>query len=104
MDFFIGMILEEEQDDDDVSALLAVENENREVLQMFENRSKEGVYNLLVLKHLSDNDTKFKEFFRLTPQLFYTVLHHIKDEISTQPTNKHPTPISPEEKLCLALR
>lgn len=104
MDFFIAMVLAEEQDDDDVSALLAVGSENNTVLEMFENRNKEGVYELLVLKHLSDNDTKFREFLRLTPQLFYIVLNHIKDEISSQPTNKHRTPISPEEKLCLTLR
>lgn len=102
MDFFIAMVLEEEQDDDDESVAVCTENNN--VSKMFKNRAKEGVYELLVLKHLSDNDTKFKEFFRLTPHLFHSVLNHIKDEISSQPTNKHPVPISPEEKLCLTLR
>lgn len=78
------MILEEEQDDDDDEyyALLEVCSEHNRVLKMFENRDKEGAYKLLVLKHLSDNDTKFKEFFRLTPQLFHTVLNYIKNEIN----------------------
>ena len=53
---------------------------------MFENRAKEGD-ELLVLKNLSDNNTKFKEFFRLTPQLFHTVPNYNKDEISLQSTN-----------------
>ncbi|KAG5868842.1 hypothetical protein JTB14_012779 [Gonioctena quinquepunctata] len=99
MDFFNAMVLEEEQDDDDESALLEVRTENNTVLKLFEDRAQEGVYELLVLKHFVDNNTKFKAFFRLTPQLFHTVLNCIEGEVSSQPT-----PISPKEKLCLTLR
>lgn len=71
--------------------------------QMYKKRAEEGAYNILILKHLIDSDTLFKEYFRLTPMLFNTVLSFIKIDLELVPV-RHFQTISPEEQLCITLR
>ncbi|GFT15149.1 DDE Tnp4 domain-containing protein [Trichonephila clavipes] len=71
---------------------------------VFKNRSSEGVFQILVCRHLHCNDEKFRQYFRLTPVLFDYVLNNIRDELTSKPYNRHKKPICPEEKLCILVR
>lgn len=96
----LALLLTEEDEDDDYLNLILESNSS----DLFLKRNQEGTYEMLVLRHLVDNDTKFREFFRLTPHLFNEVLNNIKDDIKSTPSKRYPIPISPQEKLCLTLR
>ncbi|GFU02559.1 DDE Tnp4 domain-containing protein [Trichonephila clavipes] len=81
------------------------EEENRsEESELFQNRSSEGAFQILVCRHLPCNDEKFRQYFRLTPVLFDYVLNNIRDELTSKPYNRHKKPICPEEKLCILVR
>ncbi|GFU65351.1 uncharacterized protein TNCV_2836611 [Trichonephila clavipes] len=98
-------------DDLDVALLLYLEDEqssseenHSEESELFKNRSSEGVFQILVCRHLHCNDEKFRQYFRLTPVLFDYVLNNIRDELTSKPYNRHKKPICPEEKLCILVR
>lgn len=71
---------------------------------LFVNRNVEGAYVVLINRHLIDNDTKFKEYFRLTPHLFQKLLNAITNDLQREPSIRYPEPIPPKLKLCLLLR
>lgn len=71
---------------------------------LFTTRNEEGVYNTTIKRHLMDNDTKFRQYFRLTPFLFHRVLAPIESKIRKPPSIRYPEPIEPKLKLCLTLR
>lgn len=58
----------------------------------------------LVDRYLMDDDTKFKEYFRLSPYLFGMVLDAVKQDIDSISTTWIPKPISARIKLCVTLR
>lgn len=64
----------------------------------------EGTCNILIKRHLVDHDTKFQQYFRLTPYLFDRVLTFVKNDLIKCKTNANRRPISPEEQLCIGLR
>lgn len=72
--------------------------------EMILSREKEGAFNLLIKKYLMTNDDKFVEYFRVSLPMFHTILEHISNDITSTPCNRHPNPISPEQKLCVTLR
>lgn len=76
----------------------------RQIAPMFANRKQEGALEILIHRHLIDDDTKFKEYFRLSPHLFKYVLNAIKNDIHSVPNNTHPEPVSPDHKLYITLR
>lgn len=78
--------------------------QREKMLQMYRKRQQEGCYNILYWNHLVDDDTKFRQYFRLSPYLFNYVLSHIENDITKPFTNFVAKPISPREKLCMALR
>lgn len=59
---------------------------------------------ILIDRYLLDDDTKFTEYFRLSPYLFNFVLAQIKDDLELLPMSSNKNPIKPNEKLCLTLR
>ncbi|KAG8175134.1 hypothetical protein JTE90_011641 [Oedothorax gibbosus] len=71
---------------------------------MLQRRRVEGAYENLVKRHLFGNDTKFKEYFRLSINLFQQVLTLIEGYVAARPCNRRRQPISVAEKLCLTLR
>ena len=96
-------------DDLDTALLIYLEDESSEderleESQLFECRSTEGAFSILIVRRLHCNEEKFREYFRLTPVLFDYVLNHIRDQLTSRPYNRHRNPISSEEKLCLFLR
>lgn len=71
---------------------------------IIKNRDTEGVYKILIRNHLLTFEDTFQKYFRVTPNIFHTILSRIRDDISTKPCNRVPHPISAEQKLCLTLR
>lgn len=71
---------------------------------MYKQRNAEGAYNVLVERHLLDDDTKFQRYFRLTPHLFHRVLSKIEPELKKEPTTWVQKPITARQKLCITLR
>lgn len=97
LDLAILVYLEDEESSED-------ENHRLEESALFKNRVTEGAFQILVCRHLHFNDEKFRQYFRLTPELFDYVLNHIKDDLTCKPYNRHKKPICPEEKLCILVR
>lgn len=95
-------------DDDDFFLLILLANSTRcEKNKMFEKRNREGSYEILVKRHLLDNDSMFVTYFRLSPYLFYKVVDLIRDDIGVSSKvlgGAKKYRISPEQKLCIALR
>lgn len=71
---------------------------------MYRQRRMEGAHNVLIDRHLLDDETKFREYFRLSSHLFQTVLQSIKTDIEGTATTWNNKPIPPEQKLCITLR
>lgn len=97
LDIVLFHLLEDEFEED----VIKKRNGTR---QLFKKRRTEGAFQLLICQHLIDDDTKFREYFRLTPNLFDYVLQHIKDDIMYLVLNRKQEPITPKEKLCITLR
>lgn len=100
MDYFdvaLVIILEEEESSEE-------ETQREPESELFKKRREEGAYQILVCRHLFNNENKFREYLRLTPILFDYVLNYIKEDITLKPTNRIPNPLSPEQKLCVFLR
>ncbi|GFY60565.1 hypothetical protein TNIN_231141 [Trichonephila inaurata madagascariensis] len=96
LDVALVMYLEDEQSSEEES--------RSEESELFKNRSSEGVFQILVCRHLHCNDEEFRQYFRLTAVLFDYVLNNIPDELTSKPYNRHKKPICPEEKLCILVR
>uniref|UniRef100_A0A0A9YPI3 Homogentisate 1,2-dioxygenase n=1 Tax=Lygus hesperus TaxID=30085 RepID=A0A0A9YPI3_LYGHE len=56
---------------------------------MFEEREKEGAYNILITRQLLDNGVKFKEFFRFTPDQFFTEFNSFNHRIHNCETSSY---------------
>lgn len=98
------LLIEEEEEEDLVLDLLLSERQNKRENRMFSKRRLEGAYQLTIEKRLFGDEQKFREYFRLSRELFYVVLQHIREDITKNPYNRQRNPISPEEKLSLTLR
>lgn len=95
-------LLEEEFEDEDVLILNSLKKRNT-TDSIFKSRRIEGVFEILIKRHLFNNEKKFQEYFRLSRSLFKSVLNSIKSDINKEPYRNR-KPISPEEKLCITLR
>lgn len=97
-----------DDDDDDVLLMLCMQAitsaKRKKTHEMFENREAEGIYRLFITKYLLTEDDKFMKYLRVTPYLFSRILDNIRFLITTVPTNGVSNPISPQQKLCVALR
>lgn len=78
------------------------QSQKREVDIFFKNRGEEGAFEILIEKYLTDNDTKFAEYFRLTPAEFEIVYNATL--IDLEPRRQNKNPISARQKLCISLR
>lgn len=100
----ILLLLEEEAEEEYCALHLLKYRKRRKVDEMFLKRRQEGAFKLLIEPRLSDNDNKFREYFRVNKELFATVLSYIECDIARNPYNRQHFPISPKEKLCITLR
>lgn len=95
--------MQEEDEDEEDLFLLHLARKKNPIDAIFKSRKKEGAFEILIKRHLFQNDKKFKEYFRLSISLFQTVLNYIKSDIDKIPYRNR-NPISPEEKLSITLR
>jgi hypothetical protein len=92
-----AIILEDEEDD------LLIYCMGESAKGIFKKRKDEGYYSTLIGRYLMDSEIKFREFFRVSRDIFHLILPEIKEDI-TRSCNRWQTPISAEQKLCLTLR
>ncbi|XP_063219239.1 uncharacterized protein LOC134531043 [Bacillus rossius redtenbacheri] len=100
MEAAISAVLLEEDADDDLLLSCFLEDDS----DIFRRREDEGCYSVLILRHLIDNETKFREYFRVSTEIFDTILGFVKEDITRLQCNRVKRPISAEQKLCLTLR
>ena len=91
-------------DEDEAVILESYSNNRKSISTMFLNRQEEGAYNILINKHLLDEEEKFQRYFRLTREQFNLIFNDIKDDLYISPCNRVMAPISPAEKLAVTLR
>jgi len=72
--------------------------------KIFKNRASEGFFEILINKHLKNNEIKFRDFFQINHDQFEFLLLLVEKELTVQPSNGVRKPISPAEKLAVTLR
>lgn len=97
-------LLLEEVDEEEMIIKHILCNKTKKVHEMFRARKMEGFFNILIEKHLYQDDRKFREFFRLSWDQFNYVLNLIEDDIKINPCNRVGEPITAAEKLAITLR
>lgn len=104
LDLFV--LFDDDEEDEIVCQILQTLQfaKRKKTHQMIRNRDTEGVYSIFIQKYLVTEGDKFVKYLRVSPCLFGRILENICDSITTMPTNKVPKPISPQHKLCVALR
>jgi len=50
------------------------------------------LFEILINRHLLENETKFREFFRINHEQFNFILPLVEYELTTQPSNKSENP------------
>lgn len=85
-------------------ALKKMVKKRKTSLELFKRRHDEGAFNVLIQRHLIDNELKFVAYFRLTPHLFTKIFELIESDLLKVPTNFISHLISPKEKLCITIR
>lgn len=95
-----------DQDDEEfiMQVLGILHCKRKKTHDMIRNRDSEGVYRLFITKYLLTEEDKFVKYLRVTPYLFHRILENIRQNITSISTNRVPNPISPQQKLCVALR
>lgn len=73
----------------------------KSVCEIFSSRENEGVFKILIEKHLLDDVVKFKEYFRFTE--FSFLVNLVQDDLTTKQCNRVKKPITPAGKLSLTL-
>ncbi|KAB0803040.1 hypothetical protein PPYR_00010 [Photinus pyralis] len=98
----IDALYDEEEEED--LLLMSLCKKNEKTKNMFLSRETEGCFQLLITRHLMDDDTKFQEYFRLTKHEFFGVHDIVSENLRTVPSSFVRRPISSCEKLALTLR
>lgn len=95
------LLLQEEEEEE---ILLAKLKKNEKSHQLYLSRCEEGFQKILINRHLLQDDSMFRKFFRLNRVQFDYILSCIESELKRKSCNKVKQPISPAEKLGLTLR
>lgn len=104
INFVVYSLMNSSSSSDEDEDMLFLKQTRKRRHNLFVMRDEEGAFNILINRHLKDNDTKFKEYFRMTPHLFNEVLLEIEGDLKKNPSIRYKNPISPKLKLCLAVR
>lgn len=99
----ILQLLEEEEEEFELFSSLH-SRKRKPVDNIYKFRESEGVFEILVNRHLNKNETKFREFFRINYKQFDFLVSLIEVELCKEPSNRIKKPISVAEKLALTLR
>ena len=93
----VAAVVEQEEDDD-----LLVYCMSHGAADIVKKRKYEGYYSSLIGRHVLHCGMKFREFFRVSRDVFHISLNEIKGDITTASCNRWQTPISAEQKVCLS--
>ncbi|XP_069688216.1 uncharacterized protein [Periplaneta americana] len=94
-----------EDEDDDIGIEYAYYKRKKlQTNEIFRNRFTEGCFNTFIMRHLYNNATKFKEYFRLSPDQFDYFLSLIENDIVKLSTSFVQTPVTRAERLAATLR
>ena len=85
-------------------SLLSTAKSRKLINKMFLKRKDEGVFKILISKHLRDEEERLKKYFRFTREQFASILQCIEDDLRVPSYNRVKSPITPAEKLALTLR
>lgn len=99
-----NMAQQEYEEDVLLLCLLKARKKTKNHHLMYKQRPREGAHNILIDRYLMDDDTKFKEYFRLSRHLFESVLEIIKSDLEGIPTTWNREPITSRQKFCITLR
>ncbi|CAH1098850.1 unnamed protein product [Psylliodes chrysocephalus] len=58
-----------------------MQKKHKKVHKMFVRRRKEGCFSTLIMRHLIDDETKFKEYFRVTKSQFNELVNIVSIDI-----------------------
>jgi len=101
----LTLLLEEEEEEEDLIIGATSFPKNRKPIhEKFKYRDSEGFYEILINRHLKNNNIQFREFFRLNCQQFDVLISLVENQLVLQPTNRIKKPITPAEKLAVTLR
>ncbi|KAL1516223.1 hypothetical protein ABEB36_000142 [Hypothenemus hampei] len=101
---FMILLFEEEEDEVEAINHCMLLSKRQSIDDLFKKRKEEGYFHSLINRYLKENETQFREFFRLNLQQFNYVLSLIGNDIKKFGSNCVQNPIKPEEKLALTLR
>ncbi|KAL4148678.1 hypothetical protein QTP88_002849 [Uroleucon formosanum] len=104
MTILVALLCLQEIDEEQAIIHHRLSKKSKQTHTNFKARESEGFFSILIEKHLWEDQTKFREFFRLSWNQFNYVLNLIEDDITSNPTNKIKKPISPAEKLVVTSR
>ncbi|XP_018906872.2 uncharacterized protein [Bemisia tabaci] len=99
----LGSLLLEEIEQEELVQFSYIQNlfGKRPEKELFRRRRREGAFTTLIKRHLMDNDTLFKEFFRLTREEFEEVFKTVGPSLERPGNNRRVLPITGREKLCI---
>ena len=87
----VAAVVEQEEDDD-----LLVYCKSHGAADIVKKKKDVGYYSSMIGRYLMDIEMKFREFFRVSRNVFHISLNEIKAEIKTVSCNRWQTPISAE--------
>ena len=79
----LNLLLLQGVDEEETIINRVVFNKYNKAHEMFLTRKTEGVYSILIEKHLWRDESKFREFFRLSRDQYTYVLNIIENDITT---------------------
>ena len=101
----LAQLLQEEAEDEALLlALLEGRKKRKAAKRLYANRTTEGYSRILITNHLEDNETMYRQFFRLNKEQVAFVLNLIGNDIKREPSARVLHPISPQDKLLVTLR
>lgn len=98
----IQNILEEEENDE--LLIFSSSKKRKPHDNLFQCRESEGCYEILFNRHLTTNQNKFREYFRINNEQFNFILSLVKEDLTLTPYNRVKKTISAAEKLAVTLR
>jgi len=97
-------LLLDEENEDNIIFSNVVSTKKNHTNKIFKNRANEGFFEILINRHLNNDEIKFCDFFRDNRNQFDFLLSLVEKELTVQPTNVVSRPITPAEKLAVTLR
>jgi len=97
-------LIQDELEENELLFSYLIPKKRKSIDSLFLNLESEGYFNILINRHLFENDIKFREFFRINREQFNFLLSLIEVELTKLPSMRVKDPISAAEKLAITIR